>query len=662
MSESGVKQGGTKYLMKLAIDFGSTNTVMAWRVYETGEDGTQIVSQKYNAINAVRKIPSTMVFAADNPGNGAVPNDLYGEAAAQAIRQSNTPPMVHDNFKQLLYTAEPGSKAYQRGIELCTTFFAYLRSEYRQIYNMFPNDVIQSMDVILYLSTPVRAHPTHRSLMKQIARDAGFTKQNGITQISTEYDEARCVVRYAMAQRKKDMAELLAKAGSPGGIMLLFVDVGGSTMDVSLENFCISPDGTQKMDPIASWPTPDVSYPLGGCLVDEAIRDYFIQNGYADKAYAMEKWENGDGKFRFRVFKEENNGNLENSRIEKLGGVASVCYDTEEDIYPAVFYSKAQNKIDKTIFEEKICDTYIRSMKEAVKSLFLNQRRIPGTPPVKPEDVDAIFLAGDGSRLYFIPRILLEPLDERSPGFVRVRKRPEYMFANWENPSLCCALGALVDQDNVITPSYARDAYEITIGLFIHHGNMVQKLQEDPYILDWKKEIYTFENITVPCRCIAYREYVLAKKYQILPIREDFSEHIEYKDDAQGCITFQMRIRRARADGSREWIGSPITITQSRKLGQSLQELARMLVVYTPGVFVEAITDGVDWVLRKLKKDSKYTEKVDKVLENIACPTKDASLDLNLMLQMSDQNQISAEVGITSKFFETGNNHFSLDV
>lgn len=563
-----MSENNYKYLLKVAIDFGSTNTVMAWRVYDVGENGELTISEKLNPINPIKRIPSIMIFKDENPGNEMVSRDMYGNDAEAVIRDSNTPPVVCDNFKQYLYTASPESAEYKKGVELCTRFFGFLREEYRQeIYNKLPGHVLQELKVVLYLSTPVRAHPTHRTLMKTMAADAGFAQENGITEISTEYDEARCIVRYAMESRKDDMKSVLEKASKPGGALLLFVDVGGSTTDINLQKFLIDSEGNQIMDAISSWPNADVTYPLGGCQVDLAIRDYMINKGYANREYALEKWEHGDGKFRFRRFKEDNNQKLEKGmQIDNLGMVRTVCYDYDEDIVPKVNYKNAE-KINRDIYEQEICGEYVAHLAAAIEELFHNQRKLEGLPAVTPADVDAIFLAGDGSRLYFIQETLMGRLG-RNPGFTKVTGNPNLLFAKWENPSHCCALGALAELEKMVSYDYSMDQYYMQVSIYCHGYNLMETVRENPAFLNPETGSYLIEHKgelkEEKATCVYNEIYDLFGKNVQIPADVYHGKKIVYEDKGEFAITIQMTLFRMNDSGEKQMIAAPYAITDSR--------------------------------------------------------------------------------------------------
>ena len=659
-----------KYLLKVSIDFGSTNTVMAWRVYEADENGKLTISDTLNTVNSVDHIPSIMLFTEDNPGNPAVTQDCYGEKAERIIRDSNTPPVVCDNFKQYLYTSAPDSPEFRKGVELTTKFFSRLREKYMvDIYNKLPNYVRKEMKAILYLSTPVRAAAPHISIMRKIATEAGFTEVNGINEICTDYDEARCVVRYAMEARKDDMKDVLAKAGQPNGAMLLFIDVGGSTMDVSLQNFRISLDGSETMDPISFWPGADVKYTLGGCQVDQAIKDYLVAEGFAHPEYAADKWENGDSKFRFRVFKEENNALLSsNNPIPKLGRLASVCYDKDEDIFPAKNYNTGTQKITAEVFESQICRTYIDNILTALRQVFRNnQRPVEGRPPVTPADVDAIFLAGAGSRLYFISKLLLGQIrrgeEMLDPGFAQIQKDPGLLFNSWKDPSECCSLGALVEQEKVISPNYARDHYFITIRLYEHGDDLIEIFRKNPGLPSPDETKYKGKNEDFHyCRCIYNKKHPLAAKYTMLPAEISKRETITYTDESYFNLTVQMILYRVNNNGEEEQVGLPYLKTQPRNVGSRRILIAKgiaSLPVLVAGIIPSVLVDSAT---EKLGIETKVTDALIDAVDKFTSPHTTVDMDFGFRCILKENNTLQLEADVKSKYFNMQNNKFVMDV
>lgn len=650
-----------KYLMKVAIDFGSTNTVMAWRVYDVRPDGGMILSETQNAPNYIHRIPSMMIFKDDNPGNEKVPRDLFGEDAVKAANDGNTPPVICDNFKQYLYTAAPDSEDYNKGVRLTTLFFKYLREEYRQIYNRFSSSVAQELKVVLYLSTPVRANPAHRSLMRKIAQDAGFIPENGVTEICTDYDEARCVVRYAMDQNRDSMQNVLSKAGQPGGAVLLFVDVGGSTMDVSLENLRIGADGAETMENIASWPNGDVTYPLGGCLVDEAIRDYLIDKGFADREYTLAHWEHGDGKFRFRAFKEENNLCLSDGKpVDKLGRVGAVCYDYDEDIFPDRNYLKApvSEKISGGVYETVICKEYIDRMHDALAEVFGKQKPIEGRPAVKPADVDAVFLAGDGSRLYFIRKVLLGETGGRDPGFAQIKADPNLLFDRWENPSQCCALGALVEQENVAYPSYARERYYLRVALFESSGELEGIFKANPALLSKEKTSYANANGEERAGYfIGESQMVLADQYQMLPLKVQQNVELHYTDHGFERIIFQICLFRVDSSGELQLMGTPCLHMGTRTIFSQMMQVVKGTIATAP------LLGGIviDLGAKLIGKETHAAETViNTLMENIG--QGEAQASVGVAAEMSENSTVTVTVKLDSATFKMDIGQFTMEL
>ena len=77
------------YWLHTGIDFGSTNSVMAWRLYRwTDDDGWQIDEQSNKQNNIVR-CPTILVFKADNPDHPGVQAEeeemIVGKRAEGAI-------------------------------------------------------------------------------------------------------------------------------------------------------------------------------------------------------------------------------------------------------------------------------------------------------------------------------------------------------------------------------------------------------------------------------------------------------------------------------------------------------------------------------------------------------------------------------------------------
>lgn len=623
------------YQAKIAVDFGSTNTVVAWKIYNVDANGNTQLSTTLNTVNNALHIPTVMVLESDNPD---LTQDYFGTDATKLIRDANIKYVIAENFKQLLYNAPPESEEYRKGVVLTKKFFAFLlRTCQEEIIERLPDNVRNDMENTLFLSTPVRADPTHRALMRNIATEAGFNTNNKFVKICTDFDEARCVIHYAIENAPNNMAGVVAQANVDSKV--LFVDVGGSTMDMALLRVGVNPAGKLLLDTISLWPSADEEYLLGGSLVDIAIRDYLIDHGFAVRGHTLKNWEEGDGKFRFRKLKEENNSILKSGNpITGLGMnfFPAICNPYER--LPPVQYGQG-NLITPDIFENVICEKYIGNMERALHSLFDEQRTIAGRGKVTAADVDAILISGAGSKLYFIKNIFLR----EGNGFEKIIRQPERLLSEWPiDSSLCCALGALVEQpENVEMPGYSRDDYSVKACLYILSDNIKTLLREHPDSLTAEtKEIPFTDGNREKCalvECIFESGILeLSKKFQKLPVNPDsFSEQVTYTDYNDGrfkYVALQLQMFRKNSAGELVKIGEPFLAMVTRN-------------------WKGTITDIVRSILKRLP---------DRVYRTRAAVQQ--SLNLTLRMGLSENYSFVAAVGLRGAYFTMGAHIFQMQL
>lgn len=657
----------TQYLMKLAIDFGSTNTVMAWRIYEKQEDGGLKISEQFSSVNPVRKIPTTMVLREDNPGNEVVTADFFGTDALEVFNQSSLPVVIRNNFKQPLYTADPRDPRHEEGVRLTGLFFEYLRKVYvTEALNALPQYVKAQLEVILYLSLPVRKTPYHRSKMEAIAQAAGFTPENGVDRISTELDEAECVVRYAMDQARPGMNQVLGKANKPDGALLLFIDVGGSTMDMTLKRMRICPDGSVQMDELSSWPDQDVEYPLGGCLVDEAIKDYLIRCGFAVPELLEENWRSGKAKEAIRRLKEHYNQTLSTGgTIEKLGNqVLDMLYDINMGQMPPVLYAVSNKKINGKNYVDEICKEYIDRMHRALAELFSEkfQKPLRDRPLTAPSDVDAVFLAGAGGRLFFIPLILRDP----TVGFVKVREDPNLLFADWEDPSLCCVLGALADREDIVSSKFAKCTYMLQYQVYTHSGLLTSRFKENPSLLDPDKEEYTINDKTYLGRCVLNDSMPIAEKFEELPIERRIEVATGYTDNGNEA-TLCLNVLRIDDEGNVKTAAAPLVHSIGRTMSQTLASMVKAVLLLPAGVLGDVAATGADTIIDLLFNDSDKRTKTfqnlsDKAWERAINPIRDSELTMALQVRLSEDLELVVKADVKSKYLKDGGSGFEMEL
>lgn len=426
------------YWLHLGIDFGSTNSVMAWRLYKwTEAEGWQPDEQNNKGNNIVR-CPTMLVFKKDNPSHANVqaePDDvIIGSRADELSNDPLEPAVAKTNFKPVFYDAPEGSEAQREAAELIGLFMKHLHQLYQgDILASLPNEVLKDMCTTVHISTPVRAGKIHRDRMAELAQKAGFSHDGKYSFIDTSRNEAECVMHLTVDENISNMQRLMNISNGKAALTLMFVDVGGSTTDIELIKQEMHSAG-KSTQVLAMWPKENVQYMLGGCEVDRAIFDYLVSKECLIPRYAEEAWNQGTGKTLFRKLKENNNENLRAGKeIAKLGSIVSACGDPDEEERPRNKY--VDYKITKEVFEQEICARYINDLCAALRDVLKSK--------AGEDEVDAVFLTGAGSRLYFIHDLILGRYGSQPLQLTQIQKEPSRLFDSYSDPAICCAEGAI---------------------------------------------------------------------------------------------------------------------------------------------------------------------------------------------------------------------------
>lgn len=205
------------YWLHTGIDFGSTNSVMAWRLYRwTDDDGWQIDEQSNKQNNIVR-CPTILVFKADNPDHPGVQAEeeemIVGKRAEELANDSQEPAAARTNFKPVFYDAPEGSQEQREAIKLVGRFMEHLYQLYQsEILGCLPNQVLEDMCSTVHISTPVRAERIHRDRMAELARKAGFCHDGKRHFIDTSRNEAECVMHLAVDANISSLQKLMQMA------------------------------------------------------------------------------------------------------------------------------------------------------------------------------------------------------------------------------------------------------------------------------------------------------------------------------------------------------------------------------------------------------------------------------------------------------------------
>lgn len=430
------------YELHVAIDYGSTNSVMGCDLYAWNDGAKEWALSRYSQ-NYLVSFPTIVVYKEDNPDNPNVEEKVYaGKATPNLVDNLAMPAVARTHFKPLLYEQDTARQLLGRKLTL--DFFRYLYAEFRRdVYNRLPKEILPKMRTTLHLTTPVRAQDEHVQIMRQIAQAAGFNADNGISFIDTSRNEADCI-KYLACKRHPEVIGRLNNVGTGREIYLLFIDVGGSTTDIELVRQSAIDSFNQKgetMRVLAMWPKSMVERPLGGCEVDQAISAYLVREGFLLADQVRNGWEHGNAATMFRQFKETNNSLLKNGmNVTNLGGVKQYRINEETDDMAERKFN-ANTPITPQLYEQQICADYIDRMANALRDVF-------SSTGVSQEQVDAVFVTGAGSRLYFLHRLLMGELGSTPLHLRKIQENPQFLFDNWDDPAACCTLGALT---NVLT-------------------------------------------------------------------------------------------------------------------------------------------------------------------------------------------------------------------
>lgn len=426
------------YWLHTGVDFGSTNSVMAWQLYKWTDDEGWQPDTLNNKQNNIVRCPTVLVLKTDNPTHPVVQAEsedvIIGKRAEELANDNQEPAVAHTNFKPLFYDLQESSPEWTEARNLVKLFMGHLHQLYEsEILHCLPNQVVEDMCSTLHLSTPVRAEKSHRDWMKQLAREAGFPDDGVRNFIDTSRNEAECIMHLTVDANMDNLQKLMQLGNAKSALNLLFIDVGGSTTDIELIKQELHSSG-KSTQVLAMWPKENVQYMLGGCEVDRAIFNYLVEEGCLIPHFAEKCWEHGTGKTLFRKLKENNNDRLRaNQPIASLGPIRAACGDPDEEEMPRCKYK--DHLITKEVFETRICRQYIESLCDALHNILQDK--------MDESEIDGVFLTGAGSRLYFIHDLILGRCGENPLAFTQLQQDESRLFDRYQDPATCCAEGAI---------------------------------------------------------------------------------------------------------------------------------------------------------------------------------------------------------------------------
>ena len=427
-----------RYWLQVGIDFGSTNSVMAWRLYRWTDENRWVVDEQCNLKNNIVRCPTMLVYKRDNPEHPVVqaePGEVaIGKRAEELANDSQEPAAAVTGFKSAFYDEPEGSEAHQAALGHIALFMGHLYRLYEgEILACLPNQVRGDMSVTVHISTPVRANRAHRDCMVEMARRAGFANDGDSCFIDTSRNEAECVMHLTIDENIDSMRRLMEMSMAKSALNILFIDVGGSTTDIELIKQEMHSAG-KSAQVLAMWPRGNVQYMLGGQEIDRALFEYLLDNECLIPEFANASWERGTARTLFRKLKENNNARLKDGGvIASLGSIRTACGDPEDEEHPRNKYK--DHRITKEIFEQVVCKRYIEDLTSALHDVLRGS--------VGEDEVDVVFLTGAGSRLYFIHDLILGRLGDNPLQLTQLQNDETRLFDHFRDPATCCAEGAI---------------------------------------------------------------------------------------------------------------------------------------------------------------------------------------------------------------------------
>ncbi|MGN1027434.1 MAG: Hsp70 family protein [Faecousia sp.] len=451
-------------LLRVAIDFGSTTSVMGWQCYEQTD-------QSLRAVSTItwRTYPTQIIEQSDNPG---LSEDVFAQVAQQLQQKSLEKTLrVKTGFKQALLF--PAGDEYSTGYRLTKKFFGFLYREFEKDSALAVEDKPR---MELLLTVPLGTHPKSVQDLKKIAAESGFSPDHGFETV-TVINEARCLTDYAFTEYAQMLTPALRRlAEDPSAASLaLFVDIGGLTGDFTLAK--IHYDEEQKefvLDELPMDRAISDGSDLGGIALDKALMRYLEEEKLIDPE-AARNYTNSRGYQIFREFKEQANTwywCAENAP-ENLCGIPHVLSRWSSSDQPEAQLQEYSGQLTPEVMEERVAAEYIERIIRRVNDYLADVQ-------ISPEDIDWIFLTGGGSQMFFMPRVLQgkwAPKDSEPLRLDKIRDNPARLI-RWEEPTTSCLRGALAEPEQMEFLRASNSGYCVRIAVKIQKGLLTDQTMD----------------------------------------------------------------------------------------------------------------------------------------------------------------------------------------
>ena len=297
------------YKMRIAIDFGSTVSALAWNLWERETPNGDFALVE----NAGWKMqfPTLIAKKSQNPD---VPfdKDLFGEDVLDVMRQYPGLKVISE-FKHGLY--DSSSEEFQTSCRLTAAYLNFLRRFLENNHDLL-DEVFSAAEKEIWYTTPLISSYDTNQVMQALLVEAGFTPKNGYGSFK-KLDEATSLSGLAMSSNNELLQESLRKTAADNHRreLALFIDIGGLTADINLVSFYwglnASGEWSIQFQQLGCWPEPSTRKKTaaelcGGLALDQALRGYLEKNHFVNPE-VVEEAVKLHGYMDFREFKEQSN-------------------------------------------------------------------------------------------------------------------------------------------------------------------------------------------------------------------------------------------------------------------------------------------------------------------------------------------------------------------
>lgn len=448
-------------ICRIAIDIANNMSAIGTKWYDVVMDETgNEVKREYitgttrlwmdgsaQSLNSVL-IPSIILYKSEN--EGILENDCIGWDAMEMLKRTDVVVKnPHTNIKYSYFVEGKmfgrNAKDFHRMVKYLMECISFKEKEEPDAYE-------------LSISYPVICQDTDKGELREIIGDVWFELKKPQRLLAQKMiDEADCALRFALTN-KAISKQLGIQLSEKQEQLVLVVDIGGSTMELSLYEFSAQDKkGTHKRLGILR-ADDEAGRGMGGYKVDKALKNALqgigVLNPQAvnttDLALLMLRY--------FTPLKEEINDNLKAGKPAKLTRLHPISDTTKLSQHISV---------DKTTFEAW-CKVYTDMLCRQIDALCKNAHKAT-------KDVGMVILTGGGCELYPVKIAIQELLAENTPVLrptdptgvldyrIQDKDHTDYIYGLCpcaELASLACVLGNLAEETKmeiVIPPLPASD-------------------------------------------------------------------------------------------------------------------------------------------------------------------------------------------------------------